>query len=62
MSRSLLDDWRAIHNLIIPADPLSTDDVAERSTRHRLTLADTGEELIGNATVRPLTSLTRWAR
>lgn len=51
---SLLEDWRAIHNMIIPTDPLSTDDVAERSTRHRLTLAYTGAQLIGNATVRPL--------
>ncbi|QBX57390.1 GNAT family N-acetyltransferase [Nocardioides seonyuensis] len=49
----LLEDWRAIHNAIIPTDPLSADDVAERATRHRLTLAYSGRELVGNATVRP---------
>ncbi len=50
---SLLEDWRAIHNRIIPTATLSTDDVAERATRHRLTLAYVDDQLIGNATVRP---------
>ena len=49
----LLEDWRAIHNAIIPTAPLSADDVAERATRHRLTLAYDGDVLVGNATVRP---------
>jgi GNAT superfamily N-acetyltransferase len=49
----LLEDWRAIHNTIIPTDPLSAGDVAERSTRHRLTLAYAEGRLVGNATVRP---------
>ncbi|MEZ5096569.1 MAG: GNAT family N-acetyltransferase [Nocardioides sp.] len=49
----LLEQWRAIHNTIIPTAPLSTDDVAERSTRHRLTLAYVDQQLVGNATVRP---------
>ncbi len=35
----LLEDWRAIHNAIIPTAPLTVDDVAERAGRHRLTLA-----------------------
>lgn len=47
----LLDDWRAIHNAIIPTDPLSADEVAERSTRNRLTLAYADDILVGNATV-----------
>jgi GNAT superfamily N-acetyltransferase len=51
----LLDDWRAIHNAIIPTAPLSATDVAERATRHRLTLAYSAGELVGNATVRPPT-------
>ncbi|WP_395659024.1 GNAT family N-acetyltransferase [Nocardioides sp.] len=49
----LLDDWRSIHNMIIPTDPLSAADVAERAGRHRLTLAYVSGELVGNATVRP---------
>ena len=50
---TLLDDWRAIHNAIIPTAPLSADDVAERARRNRLTLAYDDGELVGNATVRP---------
>jgi GNAT superfamily N-acetyltransferase len=49
----LLAEWRAIHNAIIPTAPLSTDEVAERATRHRLTLGYADGELVGNATVRP---------
>jgi GNAT superfamily N-acetyltransferase len=49
----LLDDWRAIHNEIIPTAPLSAGEVAERAGRHRLTLAYADGELVGNATVRP---------
>jgi GNAT superfamily N-acetyltransferase len=49
----LLEDWRTLHNAIIPNDPLSADDVVERSTRHRLTLAYDDGRLVGNATVRP---------
>jgi GNAT superfamily N-acetyltransferase len=48
----LLEDWRAIHNAIIPTDPLSTDQVADRSVRHRLTLAYVDGQLVGNATLR----------
>lgn len=49
----LLADWRAVHNAIVPTDPLSLDEVAERARRHRLTLAYVDDELVGNATVRP---------
>jgi GNAT superfamily N-acetyltransferase len=49
----LLEEWRAIHNAIIPTAPLSASEVEERSTRHRLTVAFAGEQLVGNATVRP---------
>jgi len=49
----LLEEWRAIHNAIIPTAPLISEEVAERATRHRLTLAYDGEVLVGNATVRP---------
>ena len=33
-----LEEWRAIHNAIIPTAPLSAEEVAERATRNRLTL------------------------
>ena len=49
----LLDEWRAIHNAIIPTDPLSADEVAERAGRNRLTLGYAAGALVGNATVRP---------
>lgn len=45
--------WAEIHNRIIPADPLSDDDVRERMTRNHLTLAYDGDVLVGNATLRP---------
>jgi len=48
-----LEEWRAIHNLVIPTAPLSSEEVAERSVRHRLTVAYAGKSLVGNATLRP---------
>ena len=49
-------DWQRIHNEIIPTDPLSLDDVRERSARHRLELAyvgaPDGQSAVGNSTVR----------
>ena len=48
-----LEEWRGIHNAIIPTAPLSGKDIAERATRNRLTLGYDGDLLVGNATVRP---------
>jgi L-amino acid N-acyltransferase YncA len=48
-----LEDWRRIHNEIIPTAPLSTREVEERLARHHLTLAYDDDVLVGNATVRP---------
>ncbi len=49
-------DWQRIHNAIIPTDPLSLDDVRERSGRHRLELAYVGgadrHSAVGNSTIR----------
>ncbi|GAB3056760.1 hypothetical protein GCM10027053_17750 [Intrasporangium mesophilum] len=45
--------WRDVHNRVIPASPLSLDEVHERLTRNELTLAYLDGELVGNATVRP---------
>ena len=57
----LLEEWRAIHNAIIPSAPLSADEVAERAARNRQTLAYVNGELVGNATVRPPTGPGRVA-
>ncbi|MEU6660059.1 GNAT family N-acetyltransferase [Streptomyces sp. NPDC046821] len=48
-----IEDWRHVHNLIIPADPLSLDDVRERVGRNHLQVAYTGDTLVGCSTVRP---------
>jgi len=46
-------EWREIHNEIIPTAPLGEAEVAERATRHHLTVAYLGDALVGCATVRP---------
>ena len=45
-------DWQRIHNEIVPPDPLTLEEVRERSTRHRLELAYAGPHAVGNSTVR----------
>jgi len=47
-----LDDWRRIHNEIIPTAPLSAADVEERAGRHHLEVAYLDEVAIGCSTVR----------
>ena len=46
--------WREIHNLIIPATPLSRADVEERRGRNTLTLGVVDDQVVGNATIRPV--------
>ncbi len=48
-----IHDWQHVHNEIIPTDPLSLDDIHDRLRRNRLTIAYSGDELIGCSTVRP---------
>jgi GNAT superfamily N-acetyltransferase len=48
-----LEQWRHVHNTIIPTDPLSLDEVRERVRRNRLAVAFAGDELVGCSTVRP---------
>ncbi|MFJ4779347.1 GNAT family N-acetyltransferase [Streptomyces sp. NPDC088762] len=48
-----LRDWRHIHNLIIPTDPLSAEDVRERAGRNVLEIAYLGDAPVGCTTVRP---------
>jgi GNAT superfamily N-acetyltransferase len=51
-----LQDWRYVHNVIIPSHELSLEDVRERAQRNRLEVAYLGDEPIGCTTVRPPTS------
>ncbi|MEU2179597.1 GNAT family N-acetyltransferase [Streptomyces thermolilacinus] len=47
------EDWRRVHNEIIPTHVLSLDDVRERSGRNLLEVARLGDTVVGCATVRP---------
>jgi GNAT superfamily N-acetyltransferase len=49
----LLEEWRAVHNAIIPTAPLSVEEVVERAGRNRLTLGYASGDLVGNGTLRP---------
>lgn len=48
-----LEDWRHVHNLIVPPAAMSLDDVRARSARYRLEVAYLGDDLVGCSTVRP---------
>ncbi|MFD4557042.1 GNAT family N-acetyltransferase [Streptomyces sp. NPDC058469] len=47
-----LQDWRYVHNLIVPPASMSLDEVRERSGRNRLGNAYLGDVLVGCSTVR----------
>ena len=48
-----LEDWRRVHNTVIPTHQLSPDDVRDRVERHRILIAYVGDVVIGSTTVRP---------
>jgi GNAT superfamily N-acetyltransferase len=50
---AVLADWRHVHNLIIPTDLLSVEEIQVRAQRNRLTVAYLADVRIGCATVRP---------
>ena len=52
-SENALQDWRHVHNLIVPPAAMSLDEVRERSGRNRLENAYLGDVLVGCSTVRP---------
>ncbi|WP_405148794.1 GNAT family N-acetyltransferase [Sphaerisporangium sp. NBC_01403] len=56
-----LEDWRYVHNVIIPTHVLSLDEVRERGQRHHLEVAYLGDVLVGCSTVRPPTGDTSTA-
>ncbi|MFE5767775.1 GNAT family N-acetyltransferase [Streptomyces sp. NPDC056485] len=49
---AFLADWRHVHNLIVPPDALTLDEVRERAGRHLLDVAYAGDVLVGCTTVR----------
>lgn len=49
----MLRQWRHVHNVIVPPDELSLDEVRERRGRHQLRNAYLGDSLVGCSTVRP---------
>src|SRR5262245_29162285 len=49
----MFEDWLSVHNVIIPTDPLSLEQVRERATRYRLDVAYLGDVVVGCTTVRP---------
>jgi GNAT superfamily N-acetyltransferase len=52
---AMVKDWQYVHNVIIPTDPLSLDDVRERVGRNHLEVAYLGDVVVGCSTVRPPT-------
>ncbi|MEV7419019.1 GNAT family N-acetyltransferase [Streptomyces sp. NPDC089919] len=48
-----LEDWRRVHNEIVPPDALTLDEVRERNGRYHLEVAYLGEVAVGCTTVRP---------
>ncbi|WP_405877512.1 MULTISPECIES: GNAT family N-acetyltransferase [unclassified Streptomyces] len=49
----MLEDWRYVHNAIVPPAAMSLDDARERGGRYRLENAYVGDGLVGCSTVRP---------
>ena len=52
---AVLRDWQRIHNLIIPTNPLSVDQIDERARRNHLEVAYLDGVAVGCSTVRPPT-------
>jgi GNAT superfamily N-acetyltransferase len=58
----MLEDWRHVHNVVIPTVSLSLDEVRERTQRNHLEVAYRGDDLVGNSTVWPPVGHRRTAR
>jgi GNAT superfamily N-acetyltransferase len=52
-SEAMLEQWRHVHNVIVPPAAMGLDEVRERSGRYRLENAYLGDVLVGCSTVRP---------
>ncbi|MDC0769958.1 GNAT family N-acetyltransferase [Streptomyces sp. HD] len=49
----MLEEWRHVHNVIVPPAAMDLDEVRERAGRYRLRNAYAGDVLVGCSTVRP---------
>ncbi|MFF7073516.1 GNAT family N-acetyltransferase [Streptomyces pseudovenezuelae] len=49
----MAEEWRHVHNVIVPPAAMGLEDVRERSRRNRLENAYLGDVLVGCSTVRP---------
>ncbi|MFF1307086.1 GNAT family N-acetyltransferase [Streptomyces sp. NPDC058307] len=49
----MLEQWRYVHNVIVPPAAMSAEAARERAGRYRLENAYLGETLVGCSTVRP---------
>lgn len=49
----MVEQWRYVHNVIVPPAAMGLDDVRERLGRNRLENAYLGDTLVGCSTVRP---------
>jgi GNAT superfamily N-acetyltransferase len=61
-SAASLEDWRQVHNVVIPPAPLSLAEVRERASRNHLEVAYLGVTPVGNSTVWPPTGRAGTAR
>jgi GNAT superfamily N-acetyltransferase len=61
-TEAALEDWRHVHNVVIPAVTLTMDDMRDRVGRNHLEVAYRDGTLVGNSTVWPPTEDTRTAR
>ncbi|WP_129308459.1 GNAT family N-acetyltransferase [Streptomyces sp. L2] len=49
----MLEEWRHVHNVVVPPAAMSLEDARERVGRNRMENAYLGEVLVGCSTVRP---------
>lgn len=49
----MAEEWRHVHNVIVPPAAMGLEDVRERGRRYRLENAYLGDVLVGCSTVRP---------
>ncbi|MBQ1089039.1 GNAT family N-acetyltransferase [Streptomyces sp. B93] len=53
VGETMLEQWRRVHNVIVPPAAMSLDEARERAARYRLENAYLGDVLVGCSTVRP---------
>ncbi|ALO94471.1 Acetyltransferase [Streptomyces hygroscopicus subsp. limoneus] len=49
----MFEQWRHVHNVVVPPAAMSAEEARERQDRYRLANAYLGEVLVGCSTVRP---------